>query len=108
MPGWSWASTRRPGSAAQAAVSRFLSFSIGAILPLFPWFFVQGTAAVIASVIIGGVAALALGGAIGFMAGRSMVGTALRQLAVAAMAPPRCCLRGSCPCLVRVHRLARR
>ncbi len=75
-----------PGSAAQAAVSSFLSFSIGAILPLFPWFFVQGTAAVIASVIIGGVAALALGGAIGFMAGRSMVGTALRQLAVAAIA----------------------
>jgi VIT1/CCC1 family predicted Fe2+/Mn2+ transporter len=75
-----------PGSAARAAVSSFLWFSVGAILPLFPWFFVQGSAAVIASVIIGGVAALALGGAIGAMAGRSVFGTALRQLAVAAVA----------------------
>jgi vacuolar iron transporter family protein len=75
-----------PGSAMRAAVSSFLSFSIGAILPLFPWFFVQGTTAVIASIIIGGVAALALGAAIGAMAGRSVVGTALRQLAVAALA----------------------
>jgi VIT1/CCC1 family predicted Fe2+/Mn2+ transporter len=75
-----------PGSATRAAVSSFLSFSVGAILPLFPWFFVQGTTAVIASVIIGGVAALALGAAIGAMAGRSIAGTALRQLAVAAVA----------------------
>ena len=75
-----------PGSAAQAAVMSFVSFSIGAILPLFPWFFVQGTTAIIASVIIGAVAALGLGGTIGFMAGRSVVGTALRQLAVAAIA----------------------
>jgi vacuolar iron transporter family protein len=69
-----------------AAVSSFLSFSIGAILPLFPWFFVQGSTAVIASVIIGAVAALALGAAIGAMAGRNVVETALRQLAVAAVA----------------------
>jgi vacuolar iron transporter family protein len=75
-----------PSSAMRAAVSSFLSFSIGAILPLFPWFFVQGSTAVIASVIIGAVAALALGAAIGFMAGRSVVETALRQLAVAAIA----------------------
>jgi len=75
-----------PGSAARAAVSSFLAFSIGAILPLFPWFFASGSGAVIASVIIGAVAALALGGAIGYMAGRSVAGTALRQLAVAAVA----------------------
>jgi vacuolar iron transporter family protein len=75
-----------PSSAMRAAVISFLSFSIGAILPLFPWFFVQGSTAVIASVIIGAVAALALGAAIGFMAGRSVVETALRQLAVAAIA----------------------
>ena len=75
-----------PSSALRAAVSSFLSFSIGAILPLFPWFFASGSSAVIASVIIGAVAALALGGAIGFMAGRSVIGTALRQLAVAAVA----------------------
>src|SRR5215469_3433168 len=41
-----------PGSAWRAATSSFLAFSVGAILPLFPWFFTQGTGAVIASVII--------------------------------------------------------
>jgi VIT1/CCC1 family predicted Fe2+/Mn2+ transporter len=59
---------------------------VGAILPLFPWFFTTGSAAVIASVIIGGIAALALGAAIGSMSGRNVAGTALRQLAVAAIA----------------------
>jgi vacuolar iron transporter family protein len=75
-----------PGSAWRAAVTSFLSFSIGAILPLFPWFFAEGTGAVIASVIIGAIAALGLGAAIGAMSGRSVLGTALRQLAVAAVA----------------------
>ena len=77
---------RAPGSAWRAAVTSFLSFSVGAILPLFPWFFTEGTGAVIASVIIGAIAALALGAAIGAMAGRNVMGTALRQLAVAAVA----------------------
>src|SRR3984957_4425381 len=75
-----------PGSAWQAAIMSFLSFSVGAVLPLFPWFFIAGSGAVIASVIIGAIAALALGGAIGFMSGRSVLRTALRQLAVAAIA----------------------
>jgi len=75
-----------PGSAWRAAVTSFLAFSVGAILPLFPWFFTTGSGAVIASVIIGAIAALALGATIGFMSGRSVLGTALRQLAVAAVA----------------------
>ena len=75
-----------PSSAWQAAVSSFLSFSAGAILPLFPWFFAAGSSAVIASIIIGAVAALALGAAIGVFSGRNVLTTALRQLAVAAIA----------------------
>jgi len=75
-----------PGSAWRAAISSFLSFSVGAILPLFPWFFAEGSAAVIASVIIGAIAALALGATIGFMSGRNVWETAVRQLAVAAVA----------------------
>ena len=75
-----------PGSAGRAAIFSFVSFAIGAILPLFPWFFTQGTSAVVASVIIGGLAALALGAMIGSFAGRSVWKTALRQLAVAAVA----------------------
>ena len=46
-------------------MTSFLSFSVGAILPLFPWFFTEGTGAVIASVIIGAIAALALGSLLG-------------------------------------------
>jgi VIT1/CCC1 family predicted Fe2+/Mn2+ transporter len=69
-----------------AAISSFLSFSVGAILPLFPWFLIAGSGAVIASVIIGAIAALALGAAIGVMSGRNVLETALRQLAVAAVA----------------------
>ena len=38
------------GSPHGAAVSSFLSFSIGALIPLLPWFFGSGTAAVLASV----------------------------------------------------------
>jgi VIT1/CCC1 family predicted Fe2+/Mn2+ transporter len=75
-----------PSSAWQAAVSSFLSFSAGAILPLFPWFFAAGSGPVIASIIIGAVAALALGAAIGIFSGRNVLSTALRQLAVAAIA----------------------
>jgi vacuolar iron transporter family protein len=75
-----------PGAAGRAAVISFLSFALGAILPLFPWFFTEGTSAVVASVIIGGLAALTLGALIGSFAGRSIWKTALRQLAVAAVA----------------------
>ncbi len=75
-----------PGAAGKAAIFSFVSFAIGAILPLFPWFFIQGTSAVVASVVIGALAALALGAMIGSYAGRSIWKTALRQLAVAAVA----------------------
>ena len=75
-----------PGAAGRAAAFSFVSFAVGALLPLFPWFFTQGTTAVIVSIVIGGLAALALGAAIGRSAGRSIVRTALRQLAVAAVA----------------------
>lgn len=63
-----------------ASVSSFLAFAIGAVLPLFPWFVTQGHAAVIASVAIGVVAALALGGTIGAMTGRGVARTGMRQL----------------------------
>lgn len=74
------------GAPVKAAVFSFVSFTVGAILPLFPWFFTHGRTGVIESVIIGAVAALLLGALIGFMAGRSIVGTALRQLLVAVLA----------------------
>jgi vacuolar iron transporter family protein len=62
-----------PGAAWQAAVMLFRSFSVGAILPLFPWFFAMGSGPAIASIIVGAIAALALGAAIGFMSGRNVL-----------------------------------
>jgi VIT1/CCC1 family predicted Fe2+/Mn2+ transporter len=74
------------GASIKASVFSFVSFAIGAVLPLFPWFFASGNAAVVASIVIGAVAALLLGALIGLTAGRSVPGTALRQLAVAVVA----------------------
>jgi VIT1/CCC1 family predicted Fe2+/Mn2+ transporter len=74
------------GASIKASVFSFVSFAIGAVLPLFPWFFTTGNAAVVASIVIGAVAALLLGALIGLTAGRSVPGTALRQLAVAVVA----------------------
>jgi VIT1/CCC1 family predicted Fe2+/Mn2+ transporter len=75
-----------PGSAGWAAVVSFVAFAVGAVLPLIPWFFTQGTAAVVGSIVIGAVSALVLGGVIGSFTGRGVVRTALRQLIAAAVA----------------------
>jgi VIT1/CCC1 family predicted Fe2+/Mn2+ transporter len=72
-------------AAGKASAASFLSFALGAILPLFPWFFAHGASAIIASVVIGAVAALVLGGTIGYFTGRSVARTAMRQLIVAAV-----------------------
>jgi VIT1/CCC1 family predicted Fe2+/Mn2+ transporter len=74
------------GSPIQAALSSFASFALGALAPLIPWFFLTGTAAVLASVIVGAVAALAVGGALARFTGRAVVHSALRQLAISAVA----------------------
>jgi len=73
----------QPGSALQAPVASFVSFAIGAVLPLAPWFVLSGTFAIVASITIGGLAALGLGAAIGTFTARSRWGTAVRQLSAA-------------------------
>ena len=77
---------RAIGSPIQASVSSFLSFALGAVLPLIPWLVGSGTAATIGSVVIGTVTALALGLVLGQLTGRSRWRTAFRQVAVAAVA----------------------
>jgi len=74
------------GSAVQASVASFLSFAIGAFLPLIPWLFFGGLEAVLISICIGAVAAAALGAAIGAFTGRGMLTTAIRQLMAAVVA----------------------
>lgn len=74
------------GSANGAAVSSFFAFALGALVPLFPWFFGSGTAAIIASVILGAAACTLVGSLLARFTGRVMWFSAVRQLAIAAVA----------------------
>jgi VIT1/CCC1 family predicted Fe2+/Mn2+ transporter len=68
------------GNPAAAALSSFIAFSIGAIIPLFPWFFAEGNAAIIASAILGFIAAAVVGITLARFTERSAVRTAARQV----------------------------
>ena len=76
------------GNPTGAAISSFFAFSIGALIPLFPWFFIEGNAAVIASSILGLIAAITVGAVLARFTERSIIRTAGRQVgwAVAACA----------------------
>jgi VIT1/CCC1 family predicted Fe2+/Mn2+ transporter len=74
------------GSPVGAAVWSFLAFSAGALLPLLPWFFGRGSAATIASVILGTIGATIVGVLLSRFTGRSALFSAVRQVAIAAVA----------------------
>ena len=61
-PARSSASTpRRSARPAARPSSSFGAFALGAVIPLVPWFFGGGTAAVVASLVLAVVAAVAIG-----------------------------------------------
>ena len=68
------------GSPVAAAVSSFLAFAAGALLPLIPWFFGSGGGQVMASIVLGVLAALGVGAALARFTGRPVARLALRQL----------------------------
>lgn len=70
------------GSPVGAALASFLAFALGAAIPLLPWFVVSGTAGIVASLVLGLAAAVALGAGLGVLAGRSWVKGAVRQVVV--------------------------
>src|SRR5436305_11513596 len=74
------------GSPVGAAVSSFLAFCIGGAIPLMPWFFTEGTTAVVLSVTFGAIAAIIVGALLAQFTGRSPLRSALRQLFIAAVA----------------------
>jgi len=74
------------GSPVQAAASSFATFAVGAFLPLIPWLITSGTAAILGSVIVGAVAAVAVGVALAFFTRRKWWRSALRQLVISAFA----------------------
>jgi vacuolar iron transporter family protein len=74
------------GSPVAAASSSFGTFAVGALVPLLPWFFGGGTAAVVASVVLAAIAAVLVGAALARFTGRSATVSAARQLGIAAAA----------------------
>lgn len=74
------------GSPVQAAISSFVTFALGALLPLVPWLVAGGGGATVASVAIGATAAVAVGIALSHFTGRRWWWSAIRQLLIAAAA----------------------
>ena len=68
------------GSPIKAASSSFVAFALGALIPLIPWLFAHGTAAKVVTVVLGALAAIAVGALLSRFTGRSSVRSALRQL----------------------------
>lgn len=74
------------GNPYQAAVSSFVMFAVGALVPLVPWFAIGGTAATLWSVGLGAASALVVGASLAFFTGRSWWWSALRQLLISGVA----------------------
>jgi vacuolar iron transporter family protein len=70
------------GSPLQAASASFLLFCVGATPPVVPFAVVDGTLAVVASLILSGLALFGIGAAITLLTGRSPLGSGLRQLVI--------------------------
>lgn len=68
------------GSAWVAAITSFLLFAAGAIIPVLPYFFVAGTTAVVASIVLSVIGLFVIGAAITLITGRSALRSGLRQV----------------------------
>jgi VIT1/CCC1 family predicted Fe2+/Mn2+ transporter len=69
------------GSAWEAAITSFILFSLGAVVPVLPFFFAHGNTAVWLSVIFSAVALFVVGGAITLFTGRPVWFSGSRQVA---------------------------
>jgi VIT1/CCC1 family predicted Fe2+/Mn2+ transporter len=74
--------TELGGSAMQAAVTSFLLFAIGAIIPVLPFLIWSGESAVTASLAGSGVGLFAIGAAITLLTGRGVLFSGTRQVLV--------------------------
>ncbi|MFP3914528.1 MAG: VIT1/CCC1 transporter family protein [bacterium] len=70
------------GSAWEAALTSFLLFALGAIIPVVPFFFVSGLAAVAWSMGVSGLGLFGIGAGITLVTGRSLWRSGLRQMAL--------------------------
>jgi VIT1/CCC1 family predicted Fe2+/Mn2+ transporter len=74
------------GSPWASALSSLITFAVGALVPLVPWFITTGLSAVVSSLVLAGAAAVAIGGLLGQLTGGRWIRSALRQLLVVALA----------------------
>ena len=74
------------GSPMKAAASSFVTFAVGALIPLIPWLITHGPTAVVASVVAAAVSAVLVGVALAAFTRRPWWWSALRQLAISAVA----------------------
>jgi VIT1/CCC1 family predicted Fe2+/Mn2+ transporter len=74
------------GSPFAAAGSSFVTFSLGAFVPLLPFLVSSGRPAVVASAILSGIALFAVGAAMSYLTGRPWLLSGLRMLAVGSAA----------------------
>jgi VIT1/CCC1 family predicted Fe2+/Mn2+ transporter len=74
------------GHPLQAATSSFVTFALGALLPLVPWFWWRGNGAVLASVVIGAAAAVGVGALLSVFTLQRWWRSAMRQLVIMGMA----------------------
>jgi len=70
------------GSPWAVAGSSFTTFSIGAVVPLVPFLFATGSAAVIASAVLSLLALFGVGAGMSYVTGRSFVVSGLRMMAI--------------------------
>ncbi|HEU4642442.1 MAG TPA: VIT1/CCC1 family protein [Gemmatimonadaceae bacterium] len=68
------------GSAWEAAITSFVLFAIGAIIPVLPYFFMVGTGAIVVSVAASAAALFLIGAAITLFTGRGVLHSGARQL----------------------------
>lgn len=68
------------GSPWGAALSSFVAFSLGAVVPLAPWFVGSGTAAKVASLVLGVLAAVVVGTVVARSTGRPLTRGVVRQV----------------------------
>jgi len=74
------------GSAWVAAGTSMLLFALGALIPVLPFVFLTGTAAIVASIAAGGAGLCFIGAAIAVFTGRSAIFSASRQLLLGLLA----------------------
>jgi VIT1/CCC1 family predicted Fe2+/Mn2+ transporter len=78
--------TQQLGSPVQAAAASFVTFALGAFIPLVPWLVARGNGALVASVALAAAASLVVGVVLAAFTERPRVRSALRQLAVTVVA----------------------